>query len=273
MGSAASINLNNISISSVKILFNGVDLGAVEGDVTVTVETMKSEIKVAQLGGTVVDMVDNGQNITLKAKLLEVSPATLKRVFSTAKLNSGNTNLLFDNNIGAKSSSAAGVLVLHPLSKDDNDKSADWTFFKAVGKPSTALAYGSDTMTGAEVEFFALPDFTTAPARFAVFGDPAIGLQGATAAPAVAGGSNAGNGTVDSILASSSSQSETVSLVALTPTKFSVAGGDGRALGVATVGTPFTADDASAKFTINAGSTPFVAGDAFTIAYTAANYS
>jgi hypothetical protein len=276
MGSSATINLSNISISPCRLTFDGVDLGAVEGDVTVTLEQFNSPIKVAQLGNSDVDNVSNGMNLRIKARLLEVTPAQIKRLLPSAAL-IGSTGVYMYNNVGDKYSTYAKQLVLHPLSKNDADKSQDILFYKATVVSPGEIPFGNETIIGFEVEFVALPDFTTSPARFGFYGDPAIGVIAASAAAPVAG-ANTGNGTVTGVTVSNAAtKTETITLTcvdeAVNGGEFHVTGSSpSRSLGVATVGVLFTADDSSIQFTINDGAVDFIESDSFTIATTAANY-
>lgn len=75
----------------------------------------------------------------------------------------------------------------------------------------------------------------------------------------------AGTGTGDLVdyLGTATSVAETFTLTAINATTFSVVGSTSGALANATVGTPYTS--ARIAFTIEAGATPFVAGDAFAI--------
>jgi len=278
MGSFATIDANKISISPVRLTYNGVDLGGVEGDVTVTTEDFTSEIKVAQLGNTIVDLVSNGKNWRIKARLLEVSPAQLKKAMPANSL-IGATGLYADNNIGQKYSTFASQLVLHPLDKDNADKSGDMLFYKAIAASPVEIPYGNETITGFDIEFLALPDFSTQPAKFAFFGDPAIGVVAASAAAPVADGGNTGDGTVTAVsVSNAATKTETITLTcvdeAVNGGEFHVTGSAPvRSLGLAVVGTPFTADDLSIGFTINDGATDFAEADFFTIATTAANFA
>lgn len=92
-----------------------------------------------------------------------------------------------------------------------------------------------------------------------------------TAAAAVAGGGNTGNGTVGSIDTHPASVTETITLTATSATNFTVSGSVTGALAAATVGTPYTS--AVIDFTITAGGTAFIAGDTFTIAVTVGGMS
>jgi len=275
MASFATVTPANISISPVRLTFDGVDLGGVEGDVTVSIEQSNSEIKVAQYGDSLIDLVNKGTVIKVKARLLEVSAAQIKRLFPASLL--GSNGNYFATNVGTKLSAFAKQLVIHPLDRADADKTKDIVLFKAVSMSPAEIPYGPETITGFEIEFIALPDFSVgSQARFAFIGDPAVGLISASAAAAVAG-SNTGNGTVGSVsVSNTATRSETITLLCIdegaNAGEFKVTGGDGRVLGIATVGVQFTADDNCIIFTIADGATDFIEGDSFTIATTAANY-
>jgi flagellar hook protein FlgE len=72
-----------------------------------------------------------------------------------------------------------------------------------------------------------------------------------------------GNGTMTGLAGGASTVAETITATAIDATHFSVSGSVSGALGAATVGTAFSSGQIG--FTINAGSTAFVAGDAFTV--------
>jgi len=74
---------------------------------------------------------------------------------------------------------------------------------------------------------------------------------------------NTGNGTVSGLAATSATVAQTITLTATSATQFSVTGSVSGPLGTATVGVPFTSPQLD--FTINAGTTAFVAGDSITI--------
>jgi flagellar hook protein FlgE len=88
----------------------------------------------------------------------------------------------------------------------------------------------------------------------------------ATTAPTAGapGYTGTGNGVMSAVTAGAASVAETITMTATSATSFSVVGSVSGALGTATVGTPFTSGQIG--FTITAGSTAFIAGDAFTVA-------
>ena len=75
-----------------------------------------------------------------------------------------------------------------------------------------------------------------------------------------------GNGTISGVTGGAATVAETITITATDATHFSVSGSVSGPLGTATAGTPFTSSHIG--FSIAAGSTPFVAGDAFTVATT-----
>jgi flagellar hook protein FlgE len=91
------------------------------------------------------------------------------------------------------------------------------------------------------------------------------GVLTATTAPtaSVPTYAGTGNGAMSAVTAGAGSVAETITMTAIDATHFAVSGSVSGALGTATVGTPFTSSQIN--FTITAGSTPFVANDAFTL--------
>ncbi len=76
-------------------------------------------------------------------------------------------------------------------------------------------------------------------------------------------GTNTGNGTIGATSLAPLVEHGLYTLVALTPTTFSVTDPEQQPLGTATVGQAFTSNQVN--FTITAGSTAFVVGDSFTL--------
>lgn len=85
--------------------------------------------------------------------------------------------------------------------------------------------------------------------------------SGAATGVLTAGGT--GNGTISGVAAGMLALPGTFHLTATGPTSFSVTDPQGSTRAVATVGQPY--ESSVIGFVINAGSTPFVAGDSFTI--------
>jgi hypothetical protein len=93
--------------------------------------------------------------------------------------------------------------------------------------------------------------------------DTFLTSQGMTLSPSYVG---TGNGTIAGLIGGSASVAEIFTILFTTATAFSVTGSISGALAAGTVGVAYSTT--KIKFTITAGGTAFVAGDAFTIATT-----
>lgn len=284
--SAPSVNTLNVELSPMSVTFNGIALGGTEGGVKVGLKHEFADIMIDQLGKTPVDSVVTGQAYSVKLKLAETRNKDLWKVaFPQAKLinQAGVKSIYMDSQVGSHLLDSAAVLILHPISKADNDLSGDFKFFKAVAKSAVEIEYGHDKQAGMEVEFMIYPDSSVTPARFFVHGDPSNGLVAATAAAAVAGGSNVGNGTVSAITAGAKAVTETITLICVgvpgaNKSNWDVSGSVSGALGPVQITSSSAGGSASfssqkVNFTITDGTTDFAIGDTFTIAVTGANYS
>jgi hypothetical protein len=222
----------------------------------------------------------------VKLTLAETKNKDLWKIaFPSAKLinQSGVKSIYMDSQVGSHLLDSAAALVLHPLSKDDSDLAGDFKFFKAVAKSAVEIEYGNDKQTGLEVEFMVYPDSSITPARFWVHGDPSNGLVAASAASAVAGGSNVGTGTVDGISAGAKAVTETITITCVgvpgaNKSNWDVSGGTSGFIGPVQITSGSAGGSASftstkVNFTITDSGTDFAIGDTFTIAVTGANYS
>lgn len=90
-----------------------------------------------------------------------------------------------------------------------------------------------------------------------------LGQQTANPIVAAAVAGNTGNGTIGTLSVGSAPLVGTYTLTATDATHFAVVDPEGNSLGSATAGSAFTST--GINFTITAGATPFVAGDAFTV--------
>lgn len=284
--SAPSVNTANVELTPMSVTFNGVALGGTEGAVKLSFKQEYADIVIDQLGKTPIDSVVTAQAYSVKMTLAEIKNKDLWKVaFPNAKLinNAGVKSIYMDSQVGTHLLDSASALVLHPLSHADNDLSGDFKFYKAVAKSAVEIDYGHDKQVGLQVEFMIYPDASVAPARFFVHGDPANGMVAASAASAVAGGSNVGDGTVSSISAGAQAVTETVTLTcvgipASNKSNWEVSGGTSGVFGFVSISSGSAGASASftsskVNFTITDGSTDFVIGDTFTIAVTGANYA
>jgi hypothetical protein len=263
-----------------------VDMGGTEGGVTLSIKTDLSPIMVDQYGKTEINHKVSGHHYGVKTTLAEsANKSRWKQAFPHFDLITdinGDTLFVFNSKIGDDLLSHAGKVVLHPLSLPDSDLSQDVTLILAACKSAAELKYGPEKQVGLAVEFVVYPDTSVVPARFMLFGDQSIGVVHAVAGAPVAG-TNAGNGTIGSVVAYDGhtvTEVITVECIAVDPTHgnvFKVSGslsgdiGQFVLAGAAASVVHFVKSEIS--FTITQGSTEFAYGDSFTIATTASNFS
>lgn len=277
--SNAVVTPGNLELSPCRVTFNGVDLGATLGNVTVSPKYSKVPLKADQFGDqTDIDYVVNGFSVQIETELAETSlKDNWKVVFPNARLitSGGNKAMYFENMVGDKDSSHAAILLLHPLSSVNGDLSHDHRFYKAVATAESQYVFSPGTQSKLKIVWKVLPDTAVVPPRFYFIGDPAVGLVAASfTGPTYAG---TGNGTMTgTAVYSGSTRTETITATLVTAAvnggTFNVNGSVSGPLGLATVGIAFAAPGNQVSFTINDGTTDFIVGDQFTIPTTASNY-
>ena len=274
--SFATVSTSKMELTPMRVKFNGVDLGGTLGNVSVNVEFVKSEIKADQSGETVRDRRTSGLNISVVTELTQIKDkAKWKAVFPHADLVTdgfGNQMMFFKNIIGDSDLVRSFPLILHPLSLPDIDLSGDYKFYLACADAKSEVVYGPKDQTRLKITWNILPDDSVLPERFMIHGDPTIGVTPAAfTGPTYVG---TGTGTMGSIAVFNGvTKNETIvaTLIDDSPVKiFEVIGSVSGALGNARQGVAFISPVAA--FTIAAGGTAFVDGDAFTLTTTASNF-
>lgn len=275
--STANVQPQNFELSPCRVNYKSIDLGGTLGNVKVNIEEMLSDLKADQLGQTVIDRKSSGFKMTVETMLAESQlKDNWKVVFPAHKLitQGGLKSFYFDSTVGTSMLDNAGLLVLHPLSKPDTDKSGDILIWKATAEGKADITYSPTEQQKIKVTWHMYPDFTTSPPRFALFGDPTIGLVDASHGAATAGTGNVGDGTIGSITVfNGTTKTETITAQCVTPGTggaFIISGSQSGSLGLAQIGVTFNSQEIS--LVVNNGGTPFALNDSFTIATVAANY-
>lgn len=276
--SFSTITPGNFELTPCRVTYKGVDLGGTD-KVTIKIEEKLAALEADQYGKSFIDQKVSGFKIMVETALDEtLLKANWKVVFAAHSLvtQGGNSSFYFDSQIGQSMRALAGPLVLHPLSKVDSDKSSDFNIYLATANPTSSLEYSSQDQQKLKVSFDVYPDFTTQPARWALYGDPSVGVVNATHGAATAGSGNVGNGTVTGISVNNgATKTELVSLQCVTPgatAVFNVSGSTSGPMGLATVGINFNAPQNQIGFIVNGGGVNFALNDSFTISTTAANF-
>lgn len=276
--STSTFTTTNLELTPMRVTFNGVDLGGTLGNVAVATTYSKAEIKIDQLGETVIDRTVTGLNVNITTELAEIQKKeNWQVVFPHARLVTSGLNklILFETAVGEKDSAKVHELVLHPLSKGNADLSTDYKFFKAVASAESEIVYSPTEQARLKIVWNVLPDFSVVPQKYYIFGDPSVGVVNASfTAPTYTG---TGNGTMTGVAVFNGfTKTETITATLVTVVAnagvFHVNGSLSGSIGLATVGVGFVSEGGEIAFTINDGTTDFVVGDQFTVLTTAANY-
>lgn len=176
--SYATVDATKMELTPMQVKFKGpadvsaVDLGGTLSNVVIETKYEKAEIKADQLGTTVLDRRVKGLMVTVTTELTEIQTKTLlKVIFPHAT--QGTSVIDFKSMVGDADLTNAGVLTLHPLSKDPTDVDYDYTFWKACSSAESSVTYGPDNQARYKIVWNILPDTSVTPARFYRYGDPA----------------------------------------------------------------------------------------------------
>lgn len=169
----------NIRMGTCRLLYNGVDLGFTTGGVEVAVATTTHETKVDQFGDTVANEYIMGRTITVTIPLVETTLDNMAAIMPGSEMVSDNTNpLLPKKKVVVKSGTGLSLLemakelVLHPISKADNDKSEDLVIPLAATPGAMNFAYKYDSERVFNCEFKGYPDSATGV--LFIYGDKAV---------------------------------------------------------------------------------------------------
>ena len=177
---AFSFNANDLRLGPCSIDFDGVNLGGTIGGVKVKLNQKYTDLKIDQTGDAPIDSVLTSQEYTVELTVAASGDKDKWKIampYSSLEVDGvtpTNKAIFVNNQIGRQLNSDAAELVLHPLAKADSDKSEDFKFFKAVCKSAIEVEFDSNKQRGLKLEFTILPDFTTTPAKYFIFGDPTL---------------------------------------------------------------------------------------------------
>lgn len=135
--------------------FKGTDLGLTKGGVEVSFSTETKKVEVDQFGDTIVSNYITSRNVSVKVPIAEANLNRFASIFPGVTLvGSGlQKKLLIKAAIGTSLRDLAGPLVLHPLSKAQNDLSGDFAIPLAMTAGEFSFAYKHDEQRMFTVEF------------------------------------------------------------------------------------------------------------------------
>jgi len=156
-------NLLNVKLGVCKVVFKGVDLGHTIGGVEVTYSPEFQETKVDQYTG-IAERWLIGEKLSAKVPLAESSLVQLKA--GLAHGTEDGESLTLGKYAGQRSSTLAGLLVLHPVANADNDLSDDVAIFKAHSSGEVTLPFKNDGERIIETTFDGMVDESRADGSF-----------------------------------------------------------------------------------------------------------
>lgn len=181
--SYATLTPGKMELSPVRVKFKKagaltfVDLGGTSSGVTIETKYEKAEIKADQMGTTVIDRRVKGLIVTVTTELLEIqNMETVEVLFPHATIvgTTPNFRLDFKSKVGESDLSVAGQLLIHPLSLDDLNVSADYNFYKVCSSAESSVVYTAENQAKLKIVWNILPDFSTSPPRFYSYGDTTL---------------------------------------------------------------------------------------------------
>jgi len=150
-------DVTNVKVGPCSVTFNSVDVGHTIGGIEVVYSPQYKDIKVDKYGESIVEKVQTGEGLMVKCKLAESVYANIQNAIPLGTL-AAATRLTIGKEAGARLSSVAHELVLHPLENGAGDLSDDIVLYKAVIVNEVTIPYKYDEERVLEVEFFALVD-------------------------------------------------------------------------------------------------------------------
>lgn len=161
-------SITNVKVGVCDVSWNSVDLGHTKGGCTITYTPDWYEITVDEYGTTPADAVLKGERITVTVPLAESQLANLKVAMPVTDDNTDN--LTIGSTVGAKASTYAKQLVLHPI--EATDISDDIIIYKALSIGEVVQDKKIDAETIITVTFLALIDESKSNLNLlAMFGD------------------------------------------------------------------------------------------------------
>jgi hypothetical protein len=170
-------NIQNLRMGPCSINYLGVDMGHTLGGVKVTITRKLTDLKVDKYGDTPVDKVLTDVQMKISTKVAEPVVGVLKNAMpeGTYSVGPAGTQLgigagegeSMRNMVvsGVQEPDAAGLLILHPLSKPLTDTSEDVAMYLAVPTASPVVNYEVASQRVFDLEFEALVSEAYAPGR------------------------------------------------------------------------------------------------------------
>ena len=144
-----------------KIEYDGADIGATEGGVTIKMAEDSADLKTDQNGTQPVDTVITGVAATVECNLADISLEKFAFAHKTSVITDGTKQkVVIIPNIGMSLRDNSKKLVIKPYVDGvvSTDANTWYTFNKAAIKAEEEVSYDSSTQRVIKVTFMAFPD-------------------------------------------------------------------------------------------------------------------
>ncbi len=149
-------NILNVKLGTCKVYFKGVDMGHTIGGAEVTYSPEYQETKVDQYTG-VAERWLVGEKLSAKIPLAESTLVQLRAAMTHAT-DAADDAITLGSYAGKRSSTLAGLLVLHPIANAANNYDDDVAIYKAHSSGEIVLPFKNDGEKIIEVTFDGLVD-------------------------------------------------------------------------------------------------------------------
>lgn len=172
-----TITPGSLDIGPCIFKFGGTDLGSTLDNVTVTFKYTKADLKVDQLGKTVVDRAIDGIEVTVETAFAETrSQQLLGILFPNATVTTSGSQkaVTFSSGVTNRDRQITGLLTLHPMVEAASSLDYDWNFYCAAPSEESGYTFGPSEQAKFKMKFNIYPDFSTNPPRFFKRGAPYV---------------------------------------------------------------------------------------------------
>ena len=146
----------NVKLGTCKVYFKGVDLGHTIGGVEVTYAPEYQETKVDQFTG-IAERWLVGEKLSAKVPLAESTLVQIRAAMTHAS-DDADDAVTLGSYAGKRSSTLAGLLVLHPIANEATNYDDDVAIYKAHSSGEVTLPFKNDGEKIIEVMFDGLVD-------------------------------------------------------------------------------------------------------------------
>lgn len=163
----------NVKLGVCRVTYGGVDLGLTKGGVEVAISTETHEVTVDQYGDAPINEYITSRTCEVTVPMAETTLENAVKVMPGATLitdgeDSNKKYVSVPTATGVSLLDIAQELVLHPIANEENDKSDDFTVYRAATPGEMNYSYKLDEERIFNCSFKAYPDHSQGGLLFAI---------------------------------------------------------------------------------------------------------